>query len=238
MNYRAYHVYMVSRWLHLKKKALQLRRGGLSLGSIESKLGIPRSTLSGWFRDIRLSSQQKNTLSRNKLHGLAIARQKALVWHNTQKIKRLQDARSGAVKVLERIDIDNKDILELALAILYLGEGSKKKVETALGSSDPLILKFFLGALKKLYTIPTDKIVCSLYLRADQDPHEIKQFWASELSLPLNNFKYVNLDKRTKNSKTYSYYKGVCQISGPTVAIQRKLLYLSNLFCEKITKAS
>jgi len=117
-----------------------------------------------------------------------------------------------------------------------MGEGTKRKIETAMGSSNPLILKFFLTTLKILYKIDPKKIRCQLSLRADQNPDKIKHFWAKELNLSLANFRHVNLDKRTIGSKTYPQYKGVCYLSCGNVAIQRKLTYLSEIFCTKIIK--
>jgi len=162
------------------------------------------------------------------------ARRKAVLWHHAQKEKRLKEAENQALKTIGAIDIANKEVLELALAILYMGEGTKKKVETAMGSSDPLILKFFLASLKTLYNLDIKKIKCRLNLRADQSPEKMKRFWARELKLPLDNFGYVNLDKRTIGSKTYPYYKGVCHVLCGNVAIQRKLVYMSKIFCKKV----
>ncbi len=225
---------MKSKWFKFKETARNLRKRGYSIGKIEHDLGIPRSTLSGWFKDIKLTRKQKITLIHNWKKGLIEARKKAILWHNNEKIKRLKQAEIEALKFLENINTEDEKIIELALAILYLGEGSKKNIETAMGSSDPLILKFFIFALRKLYDIPIEKIKCQLNLRADQDPDELKKYWAKELNLPESNFGYIALDKRTIGSKTYPNYKGVCQIRCGLSEIQRKLIYLSNRFCEKV----
>lgn len=225
---------MKSKWFEYKGKALKLRNKGLSIRIIENKLGVPRSTLSNWFKDVKLSKEQKDKLLFNWRKGLVEARKKAVVWHNKQKEKRLREAKDEALKVVNDIDISNKNIVELALAILYLGEGSKKNLETAIGSSDPLILKFFVAILKKVYKIDISKIKCELYLRADQNSQQMKSFWSNELNLPLDNFQRVSFDKRTVGSKTYEYYNGVCNVRCGNVAIQRKLVYLSDIFIKKI----
>lgn len=227
---------MKSRWFELKPDAIKLRKKGFSIGKIERRLGIPRSTLSGWLRNIELSQKQKEKLTQDWKNALVKARKKAVLWHNAQKEKRLKLAEEQALKIVGDIDITDKKILELALAILYMGEGTKKKIETSMGSSDPLILKFFLAALKRLYDFDIKKIKCQLNLRADQSPEKMKRFWSKELSVPINNFGYVNLDKRTVGSKTYPYYKGVCHVLCGNVAIQRRLIYLSEIFCKKTIK--
>jgi len=55
-------------------------------------------------------------------------------------------------------------------------------------------------------------------------------------NIPLKNFGATSIDQRTYGSKTYSNYKGVCVITCSNVAIQRKLMYLSNLYCKEVTK--
>jgi len=225
---------MKSKWYELKNNAVKLRQQGLSIGKIEYRLKIPRSTLSGWFKNIQLTPKQKKKLLANQKNALVKARKKAVLWHNTQKKIRLQEAENAALKTLENININNQNILEVALAFLYLGEGSKNNLETALGSSNPLILKFFVAVIKKVYKLDINKIRCELSLRADQDPEEIKFFWAKTLKLSIRNFKQINIDQRTKGSRTYPYYKGVCHLRCSNAAIQRKLIYLGNSFCHKV----
>jgi hypothetical protein len=229
---------MKSRWFELKDKAIKLRKQGFSMNVIERRYGIARSTLSGWFKKVKLTPAQKKKLLQNSKIALIVARKKAVLWHNEQKQRRFEEARLQALRTLGNINTNNKCILELALAILYLSEGSKTTVETSIGSSDPLILKFFLSCLKKIYNFDVKKTRCELHLRADQDPEKIKRFWSRELKLSLNNFKQITINKRTLGSKNYPYYKGVCALRCGNVAIQRRLLYLARFFCKKIAKQS
>lgn len=225
---------MQSKWYEKKPRAVRLRKLGWSIRDVEKELKIPRSTLSEWFRNVHLTSKQKKALLKEWKNGLVRARKNAVKWHNAQKQGRLLEAREESEKVLNRLDLNNKDILDLALAMLYLGEGYKKSEETGMGNSDPALLKTFLYILKKNYNVDTGKIRCELYLRADQDPEELKRFWAKELELPAKNFRYVSIDKRTQGTKTYFHYKGVCGLRCSNVAIQRKLLNLSREFCARL----
>ncbi|MDO8524724.1 MAG: hypothetical protein Q7R99_03810 [bacterium] len=227
---------MQSRWFELKPKAINLRKKGLSIVKIELLLGIPRSTLSGWFKGIELSQKQKDKLLQSKKNALVEARKKATLWHNAQKNNRLKEAESQAIELLKKINFSENKILELALSMLYLGEGSKVDKKTSLGSSNPLILKFFLSVIRNIYKIDNKKIKCQLNLRADQNINKMKKFWSKELDIPIKNFGYVGVDKRTAGSKTYSSYNGVCQIHCANVAIQRKLVFLGEIFCKRIVE--
>ncbi len=54
---------------------------------------------------------------------LTKARKQALFWHNAQKEARLILASNDAEKILAEINVANSSISELALSMLYLGEG-------------------------------------------------------------------------------------------------------------------
>lgn len=226
---------MMSKWSDLKPKVISLRRKGTSMTKIEREFGIPRSTLSGWFKHVKLTPSQKKLLQESTSAALRKARLGALNWHYQQKIERLKIAENEANKTLARIKINN-DILELGLAILYLGEGSKKNCATSMGNSDPLILKFFLKSIQTIYNMPIEKFKFYLHLRSDQSPDLMKKYWSEELGVSMDSFKGVSLDKRTIKTKTYAHYKGVCVVSCGNVAIQRKLVYISRKFCEEMTK--
>ncbi len=146
---------------------------------------------------------------------------------------RLKKAESEARKLLSMLNLKDKSILELALAMLYLGEGAKGD-DTSIGNSNPLILIFFINGLINVYGFDITKIRCELHLRADQNPRLIKEFWSETLKLPLSCFSSISVDKRTIGSITYPTYNGVCVLRCGNIAIQRKLLHLGRLFCEEI----
>lgn len=226
---------MISRWADQKSKAVALRREGNSIGSIERMLGIPRSTLSGWFRSVPLTKEQQIKLNQRARQGLARARIVAVQWHNAQKKDRIEKAAQVGAEVLKRIPNDVAT-LELALAFLYLGEGSKIGARTSLGSSDPRIVKFFIQCLRQIYAVPVETIKCYLHLRADQDPKKMERYWSRELSLSNVNFGKASVDKRTSGKPTYPHYKGVCLIECGRVDIQRRLMYIANGFCDIVSQ--
>ncbi len=225
---------MRSKWYELKPRAIRLRKRGCSIRTIEHRLGISRSTLSGWLKSIPLSGKQKERLLRNWHNALGGARKKAVLWHNAQKEKRVHEAEAAARQSLENINVRNVYTLELALAILYLGEGFKKTSGAGIGNSDPKLLQFFIAVLHKLYHVERHQIKCELHLRADQNPAVLKKYWAKQLRIPLKNFSSPMIDRRTAGTKTYATYKGVCILRCGGVAIQRKLISLSQLFLEKV----
>jgi hypothetical protein len=225
---------MKSKWFEYKDKALELRKAGTSMTVIERQLGIPRSTLSGWFKGVKLTEEQRVSLMMNKQDGWLKARKNAVLSHRAAKEYRLLIAKKEAIKTLGEIELTNS-VLDLAFAMLYFGEGAKGD-STSLASSDPVILRFMLTVLKRNYNITPNMVRCDLHLRMDQDANELKEYWSNELRVPIERFKYVAYDKRSTGRATYERYKGVCVIYCGNIAIQRKLIYLYTLFCEKIAE--
>lgn len=219
----------------VKDAAFKMRRQGKTYNEITRKLGIPKTTLNYWFVGIELSPQQKALIRKNWIKAIINSRDNAIKWHNEQKEGRILLAKNQAETVLSKINFNDQVVLELALAMLYLGEGSKKTQTTSLGSSDPEILKFYFRAIKKLYHVENNKLYISLHLRADQNVEATKKYWARTLNLPPSLIRGVSIDQRTVGRPTYPGYKGVCIIDCGQVAIQRRLVWISRLFCEKIS---
>ncbi len=225
---------MVSRWFRYKDEVVKLRKQGTSIGVINKKYGIPKSTLSGWFRKIKLNKLQKERIYKAASIKMDNACKKAVLWHNKQKEMRLAHAKEDAYLTLNNLDINDKNILELALSFLYLGEGAKSNV-TSMGNSNPKILKFLINSVDKLYGIKPKDIKCDIHIRSDQNGEELNKYWSDTLNIPIENFGKFSIDKRTAKSNTYEHYKGVCILRMGTLHIQRKLLFLSDAFCDKIS---
>lgn len=226
---------MQSKWFEYKEIVRELRRQGMSMTAIERQYGIPRSTLSGWFKDIQLTEVQRTRLMRNQKDGWKKAREKAVVAHTTQKQARLEAAEQAATRTVSQIDLSNEAVLDVALAMLYLGEGAKSNA-TSIANSNPMVLRFVLAVFFKNYHLTPEDIRCDLHLRADQNGAALQRYWARELTLPIECFKYIAYDQRTRNKPTYSHYKGVCVVTANQIAIQRKLIAVYNQFCTKISE--
>jgi len=217
---------MESRFLSLKSRATFLRKRGLSFRYIENKLGIPRSTLSGWLKNIKLSKNQEQKLFDNWNNGLINARKKAALWHKQDGDNRKNAIRVEVKNFISDISI-NKKIGELVMATFYLAEGGKTENNFSLANSNPEILKGIISLLRFLYKIDESKFRCALHLRKDQNEEQLKKFWSKTLNIPKPQFLKTQFDKRTIK-KTYEHYKGVCVLIYYDMALQRRILYMGD----------
>lgn len=197
----------------LRKRAVELRGLGYTFNGILSMLQtkVPKATLSYWCRGVKLPPEYfARALEAQKAH-LEDIRSKAV---KARKKRGEQDARElhDANKHLSTI-IKNTDAAKVALAMLYLGEGSKTKTYVSFCNSDPMVIQLFLKLFKQCYTIHPAQLRCTVHCRMDQDPEMLKDFWTNVTGIPCNQFYKPQIDKRTAGIPTRrASYKGVCRI--------------------------
>ncbi len=193
--------------------------------------------MSYWFRNVLLSSEQKHVLLGRRQDALVLAREKALEWRTEQRRIRCANVERHIDNYLSALTCSEYEKV-LACALLYLGEGFKKSKETGLGSSDPLMLKFFVQVLLDCFSVQERSIRCELYLRADQNRDDMVSYWSSALKLPVSCFRYTHHDRRTEGSKTRDDYFGVCAVRCGNVDVSLILIGLARSYCGKIIKGS
>ena len=195
--------------------AEQLRiEEGYSYNEISQQVGVSKSTLSHWLKHISLTLEQEQRIQQriedNQTSFVAKARK--------TNQKRFRDAREQAfqtgVKIISHLP-DNDNIHELALAMLYLGEGDKTGNRIQLANTDPVVLQYFLWALEKLYQVKRSEMSLRLNLVEAARPLEdnMKAWWAEQLGCLEAQFLKTQFDQRSKNPKLTGNYRGVCTIT-------------------------
>ena len=189
-----------------KERVLALRKKGHSYSMIKEELGISKSTLSGWLKDLPLSDKRISELQSNS----QIRIEKSRITKQKKK-----DARRKDVYNKVAIDIENsKDPEFVAGFYLYWGEGTKTaEYSVALTNTDPAIIKCFILWLKK-FEIPAKNLKIKLHLYTDQNEADLKKFWSKVTGIPEINY-YKSYSKLSSSkSKTYKgmFSFGTCSV--------------------------
>jgi hypothetical protein len=222
----------ISKWFSYKDEVVELRKAGTSLPDISKRYGIAKSTLSYWLKDIELSDDGKNKIKKSADERLVEARLKSAAWHRNEKQLRIMKAEQQAKDTYSALPKTN-EVHELALAMLYFGEGGKSG-STTMGASDPFMLQFFIASIELLYDKKRSDFRYDLHLRYDHNEKQLKQYWASKLDIPIERIRYVSKDPRSIGKPTYNGYMGVCQIYVGDISILRRLKALYNVYCSEI----
>jgi hypothetical protein len=186
--------------------ARKLRVEGVSMREIERRLGVARSTVSLWVREIELTDHQ-----REEIHARGVAaRTRARRIYYRARRRRFQDE--------GRAFAQRGEALHAAGCMLFWAEGSRHRNHAQITNSDPALLAYFMTFVRRYFELPTDafRVACNLFVDHEERQREIEDFWLATLELPrscmtktiVNN--YSRASKRTrKNRLPY----GTCRVT-------------------------
>lgn len=166
-----------------KQKALKLRKRGESIKVIAKKLGVAKSSVSFWVRDIKLNNEQKKKLTENGISIKVIERrrQKRLL---NEKIKRdiIINKAKEDIK-----DISDKELLIIG-AMLYLGEGGKTKRMARLSNSDPDVIKIMMRFFREICSVPENKFRGHIHIHSHLDIKKAEKYWSNISQISTDQF--------------------------------------------------
>jgi len=218
-------------------EAERLRREeGLSYNEIAARTGISKSTLSYWLRDISLTPEQKARLQERLRANRATFAARAWPINRERYRRAREQAYQAGADVVATLP-DEPSVEELALAMLYLGDGSKTGGVVRMASVNPDILAYFVGALKHLYNVDERRISCRLHLveAAREREQQLVQWWSECLGLPRENFRKSTFDSRSQVSQVTDDYHGVCIVTYSDTYLQQRILGLARTYIHSRT---
>jgi len=198
------------------EKAVEIRRSGGTYDSIRADLAlnIPKSTLSGWLRDLPESEQIRYQNKARDLTNLQRARSSSIEYY--RKRRESLEALSLADNQYLKSALNNSESMKIALSMLYLGEGTKnpRRGCVTFGNSDPETIQLFLKLFRVTYCATESKFRVTVLCRGDQDGDALSRYWSGITGIPLERFYRPRYDQRTLGKPTKKKeYPGVCVIS-------------------------
>jgi len=192
--------------------ARKLRReDGLPINEIARRVGVSKSSVSLWVRDIELTAEQHATLRamnpayNRQLNGwLRVAER-----HRARRLAAQQSGRELARR---------GEPLHLAGCMLYWGEGAKGPPhQVCFSNSDPEMVRLFVVFLKTYFEIDAGDIRISSHLFADHlvRQREVERYWLNVADLPDESLRksVVNLYSRSSKRKRINKLpNGTCQV--------------------------
>lgn len=192
--------------LQQRTLAEKMRREGQSYSAIQQQLGVSKSTLSSWLKEIPLSDTRLRELRDFNPIRIEKTRQ--------TKLLKKQVRRDVVFEKVKRDFKINKTPLFKEGFYLYWGEGTKTAEYTvALTSSDPAIIKCFVSWLMILGVAKTDMRV-KVHIYSDQGEDEVLKFWVQKTTLQKRQFYKSYIKKSDAIRKTYkgTFGNGTCSV--------------------------
>ena len=187
-----------------KNIAIKMRKNGHSYNDISVKLGVPKSTLSGWFKDKEFSSVIKE---RNIENSKAIWADNITQYNKNRSKQAL--ARAKQEQTLFAKDISNLTERELMIVgtALYWAEGGKKnRWRLHFANSDVKMIKLMMCFLYKICNVKKEKIKAWVQSHPKKQEDKLLTFWSSASGIPKKQFHKTqySVSKSSKFKKPYN----------------------------------
>lgn len=187
-----------------KNKALALRIKGESIKEIAKKIGISKSTVSYWCRDIILTPEQIENLHQRMIRCGYKGRMIGARAQYNQRIERIRQFKNQGIKEIGTLS--NRE-LTIACVALYWAEGSKKRKAFSFCNSDPDMVKFLIRFLKNVLHIGIERLRpwIGINIIHEKRINEVLKYWSEITGIPKNQFTKTILI-RAQSKKKYSNF--------------------------------
>ncbi len=172
-----------------KEQARLLRGEGVSYKEIVKVLGVARSSVSMWVRDIKLSQDKLQALKERQHTFEVIEKRRVSRLRNASSTRRIY--LHEGLEAIER----NGEINLMILGIgIYLGEGSKTdRGKIALSNTDPRIIQIFVKFLTDICGYPLSKVHAHIGIHSHLSIKNAEQYWAKISGIPLKQFSKTSI---------------------------------------------
>jgi hypothetical protein len=158
-----------------RERARQLRAEAWPLQQIADELGVAKSSVSMWVRDVSFTPGPRNRgAPSQRLHPQHVAR--------LAEIERLRG--EGIARIGE---LSRKEFLVAGTA-LYAGEGSKTDGRVTFANSDPRMIAFFVAWLRLFFPVDESRLRIRMYLHQGLDLDAANRFWSVLTDIPVAQF--------------------------------------------------
>ncbi len=192
-----------------KLQARNLRKKGLSIRTIASKIGVSGSAVSNWCKDIELTSSQLTELRSPFYKG------------RREYQERVQNATALKIKTLKEEgkkeigDVTKRELFLIGIS-LYWSEGFKKDSQVGFANSDPKMINLFLKWLYVCFNYEPKDIISRVTANVSHKEriNEIEQYWSNKISIPIEQFHkpFYQSFKWKRVYKNPNQYYGVLRI--------------------------
>jgi len=189
-----------------REQARQLRTQGISIITIAKELGVAKSSVSQWVRDIELTRAQIEALKQNQ--HCSPAQLKGSKTNYTKAIaQRKLWQEEGRAKAHENHDLHRVGCM------LYWAEGSKGRNNIMFANSDPEMMKLFIRFLREELHIPEKDFIVVLHCHTHDTAEweRITHYWLGILGLTQRNMRNINV-KQGSDSRKNRLHNGICTL--------------------------
>ena len=152
--------------------ARAMRAQGMLLDDIARELGVSKSSVSLWVRDVPFTPSKRRYGARVRPNALMRRKQAEIDWGLAEGGRRVGP-------------LADRDTFVAGVA-LYAGEGSKTDGVVKFTNSDPRMVHLFCRWLRTFFVVDESRLRVRLYLHQGLDLYAASAFWADVTGIPVS----------------------------------------------------
>jgi transcriptional regulator with XRE-family HTH domain len=156
-----------------RERARELRQQSWTLADIAAELGVAKSSVSLWVRDVdfvprscRMGPRRPSTLK-------------------VAKERQIEELLAAGLEAIGQLS--EREFLVAGTA-LYAAEGAKRDGSLRFANTDPRMILFFVTWLRAFYSIDESRLRLRLYLHDGLALDEAERFWSQLTGIPHSQF--------------------------------------------------
>jgi hypothetical protein len=161
--------------LEEQERARAMRAEGMTLLDIATRLGVSKSSVSLWVRDVDFTPSPRRYGPQRRPHPFHEA-----------KLRQIEELDAEGVT---RIGTLTDNAFLAAGIALYAGEGSKTEGEVRFANTDAEMVRFFCSWLRRFFEIDEARLRVRVYLHQGLDLEAAHAFWSEITGIPLHQFR-------------------------------------------------
>jgi hypothetical protein len=156
------------------EQARALRAQSWTLQEIADELGVAKSSVSLWVRDVAFVPKPRQPGAHRSPHPWSVRKQEEIAETQEEGRRRIGQ-------------MSDRDLLVAGTA-LYAGEGAKRDGSVTFPNSDPRMMLLFCTWLRRFFEVDETRLRLRLYLHQGLDLDAATRFWSELLSIPVAQF--------------------------------------------------
>lgn len=160
--------------LDAQMRARELRADAWTLEEIAAELGVAKSSVSLWVRDVEFEARPRRTARRRG--------------PNVLQRRKAAEIEALRVEGILRLGCLSEQAFLAAGAALYAGEGAKRDGGIVFANSDPRMVRFFCAWLRHFFDVDERRLRVRIYLHEGLDLDAAHRFWSDVTGVPPEQF--------------------------------------------------
>jgi hypothetical protein len=194
-----------------RQRARELRARSWTLQEIADELGVSKSSVSLWVREVDFEPRP-----RNRGHPAGP--------HHPMRQKKEAEIVAARAEAVERVgEVTDRDLLVFALA-LYAGEGGKSEGAVIFANSDPVLIRVFLRWLRSEFDLDEERFRGRLYLHTDLDLAVATEFWSELSGIPPERFHRPYRAAADPTMRRNRHERGCFTVKYHSRSVQRRVM--------------